>query len=73
MTALAQLAEADLATDTITPGVLGFLAVFFVGACLYFLMRSMRNRLAAVRFDEDAPAGPAATPGAAADDPARRS
>ncbi|MDT0327939.1 hypothetical protein [Nocardiopsis lambiniae] len=34
---------------TVTPGVLGFLVIFFIGVCLYLLMRSMTSRLNAVR------------------------
>ncbi|MBE1459995.1 hypothetical protein H4W79_004209 [Nocardiopsis terrae] len=34
--------------DTVTPGVLGFLAVFAIGVCLYFLMRSLVGKLRGV-------------------------
>ncbi len=34
--------------DTVTPGVLGFLAIFAIGVCLYFLMRSLVGKLRGV-------------------------
>ncbi|MEU3016537.1 hypothetical protein ABZ635_03970 [Nocardiopsis sp. NPDC007018] len=34
--------------DTVTPGVLGFLAIFAIGVCLYFLMRSLIGKLRGV-------------------------
>lgn len=34
--------------DTVTPGVLGFLAIFVIGVCLYFLMRSLVGKLRGV-------------------------
>lgn len=34
--------------DTVTPGVMGFLAVFAIGVCLYFLMRSLVGKLRGV-------------------------
>ncbi|MGW5879198.1 hypothetical protein ACWFMI_21890 [Nocardiopsis terrae] len=45
--------------DTVTPGVLGFLAVFAIGVCLYFLMRSLVGKLRGVsaRAEEFGPAG----------------
>lgn len=40
--------------DTVTPGVMGFLAIFAIGVCLYFLMRSLLGKLRGVsaRADE---------------------
>lgn len=40
--------------DTVTPGVMGFLAIFAIGVCLYFLMRSLVGKLRGVsaRADE---------------------
>ncbi|WP_017590714.1 hypothetical protein [Nocardiopsis ganjiahuensis] len=34
--------------DTVTPGVMGFLAIFAIGVCLYFLMRSLVGKLRGV-------------------------
>ncbi len=45
-TVLAQ--DFALDKDTVTPGVLGFLAVFAIGVCLYFLMRSLVGKLRGV-------------------------
>ncbi|WP_028648937.1 hypothetical protein [Nocardiopsis sp. CNT312] len=51
----------DLDTDTVTPGVLGFLAIFAVGLALYYLMRNMTGKLRALNADtEREGAGPAA-------------
>ncbi|MFV2196037.1 hypothetical protein [Nocardiopsis sp. LOL_012] len=53
----------DLDTDTVTPGVLGFLAIFAVGLALYYLMRSMTGKLRALNVGADAEregTGPAA-------------
>jgi hypothetical protein len=38
----------SLDKDTVTPGVMGFLAIFAIGVCLYFLMRSMMGKLSGV-------------------------
>ncbi|GAB3745244.1 hypothetical protein GCM10027590_62980 [Nocardiopsis nanhaiensis] len=38
----------DLDSDTVTPGVLGFLAIFAIGVALYFLMRSLLVKLRGV-------------------------
>lgn len=38
--------------DTVTPGVLGFLAIFAIGVALYFLMRSMTGKLLVVRGEQ---------------------
>ncbi|GAA4944697.1 hypothetical protein GCM10023224_29800 [Streptomonospora halophila] len=56
MNALAVLASDGPAADTVTPGVLGFIAVAAIGIALYFLMKSMRNRLAAIQVERDEPA-----------------
>ena len=45
-TVLAQ--DFALNKDTVTPGVLGFLAIFAIGVCLYFLMRSLVGKLRGV-------------------------
>ncbi len=61
---LAQQTEVD--KYTITPGVLGFLVVAAIGGVLYFLMRSMKDKLAHVReggFDQAVEAGPEAPAG----------
>ncbi|USY21258.1 hypothetical protein NE857_06435 [Nocardiopsis exhalans] len=44
----------SLDKDTVTPGVMGFLAIFAIGVCLYFLMRNMLGKLRGVsaRADE---------------------
>ncbi|MDA8368972.1 MAG: hypothetical protein M0026_03785 [Nocardiopsaceae bacterium] len=55
MNAALLLAEAELNTDTITPGVLGFIIIALVAAALYFLMKSMKKHLGTVqanRLDE---------------------
>ncbi|WP_017592305.1 hypothetical protein [Nocardiopsis potens] len=57
------LAQTEIDQNTITPGLLGFLAVAFVGGVLYFLMKSMRTKLDNVR--SGALAEPAAAEGAA--------
>lgn len=49
MSAVVLLADTDTPTDLVTPGVLGFLVVAFVGAVLYFLMKSMVGKLSRVR------------------------
>ncbi|MUL39750.1 hypothetical protein FZ103_00905 [Streptomonospora sp. PA3] len=69
MNALATLASDAPAADTITPGVLGFIAIAGIGLALYFLMKSMRKRLAAIQVEPDAPAesrADARSPGRAA-------
>lgn len=38
----------SLERDTVTPGVMGFLAIFAIGVCLYFLMRNMLGKLRGV-------------------------
>ncbi|MFW5416308.1 hypothetical protein J0910_06760 [Nocardiopsis sp. CNT-189] len=43
------LAQTEIDQDTITPGLLGFLAIAFIGGILYFLMKSMRTKLDNVR------------------------
>ncbi|QBI52496.1 hypothetical protein [Streptomonospora litoralis] len=53
MNALLTLADEGPAAETITPGVLGFIAVAGIGLALYFLMKSMRNRLAAIQVEPD--------------------
>lgn len=45
-TVLAQ--DFALDKDTVTPGVMGFLAIFAIGVCLYFLMRSLMGKLRGV-------------------------
>ena len=35
----------DLDTDTVTPGVLGFLVIFMVGVGLFFLMRNFVGKI----------------------------
>ncbi|MFC7326756.1 hypothetical protein [Marinactinospora rubrisoli] len=52
MTAAVVLADSQVAADTVTPGVLGFLACAFVGFALYFLMKNMRKQMARIDFDE---------------------
>lgn len=48
--------------ESVTPGVLGFITVALIAAALYFLMKSMRRRMANIDFDEgsDAPSPAAA-------------
>ncbi len=43
----------ELNSDTVTPGVLGFLVVFAIGVGLYFLMRSLMGKLRALPKDDD--------------------
>ncbi len=43
------LADSQINTDLVTPGVLGFLVVAFVGFVLYLLMKSMLGKLSTVR------------------------
>lgn len=43
----------DLDTNTVTPGVLGFLVVAAIGAALYFLMRNMSGKLGTLRGAEE--------------------
>ncbi|WP_200815744.1 hypothetical protein [Nocardiopsis sp. JB363] len=38
----------SLDKDTVTPGVMGFLAIFAIGVVLYFLMRNMTGKLRGV-------------------------
>ncbi|MBR8744370.1 hypothetical protein [Nocardiopsis sp. MG754419] len=38
----------SLDKDTVTPGVMGFLAIFVIGVALYFLMRNMLGKLRGV-------------------------
>ncbi len=70
----------SLDKDTVTPGVLGFLAIFVLGVALFFLMRSMTGKLSVVRAEAEvekqktseegrSPAG-ASTAEATAEDPA---
>ncbi|TQN32891.1 hypothetical protein FHX37_2878 [Haloactinospora alba] len=65
MSAAVLLADTDTPTDLVTPGVLGFLVVAFVGAVLYFLMKSMVGKLSRVR-DADTDAGEGTGDGTAA-------
>ncbi|GAA1100009.1 hypothetical protein [Nocardiopsis composta] len=53
------LAQTEIDQDTITPGLLGFLAIAFIGAVLYFLMKSMRTKLDNVRSGALAESAPA--------------
>ncbi|MFD0773170.1 hypothetical protein ACFQZ2_04435 [Streptomonospora algeriensis] len=65
MNALVTLASEGPAADTVTPGVLGFIAVASVGVALYFLMKSMRKRLDGIQVgpgDSRAGAEPAGAP-----------
>lgn len=52
----------SLDKDTVTPGVMGFLAIFAIGVALFFLMRNMTGKLEGVseRAEEagEKPAGP---------------
>lgn len=63
MNALATLASDGPAASTITPGVLGFLTIAAIGGALYFLMKSMRNRLAAIQVEPDGGDEPAPATG----------
>ena len=38
----------SLDKDTVTPGVMGFLAIFAIGVALFFLMRNMLGKLRGV-------------------------
>lgn len=38
----------SLDKDTVTPGVMGFLAIFAIGVALFFLMRNMTGKLEGV-------------------------
>ncbi|WP_150245426.1 hypothetical protein [Nocardiopsis quinghaiensis] len=49
--------DLELDSDTVTPGVLGFLVVFAIGVGLYFLMRSLMGKLRALPKDDDFTAG----------------
>ncbi|KIH97062.1 hypothetical protein LP52_21350 [Streptomonospora alba] len=53
MNALVTLASEGPAADTVTPGVLGFVAIASVGVALYFLMKSMRKRLDGIQVARD--------------------
>lgn len=44
----------SLNKDTVTPGVLGFLAIFALGVALFFLMRNMTGKLSVVRAEAEA-------------------
>lgn len=44
----------SLNKDTVTPGVLGFLAIFALGVALFFLMRNMTGKLSVVRTEAEA-------------------
>ncbi|MEU3307947.1 hypothetical protein ACWGSK_10680 [Nocardiopsis sp. NPDC055551] len=52
----------SLDKDTVTPGVMGFLAIFAIGVALFFLMRNMTGKLEGVseRAEEagEKPSGP---------------
>ena len=59
----------SLDKDTVTPGVMGFLAIFAIGVCLYFLMRSMMGKLRGVSAraeEQEAAEGQAAAEGSEA-------
>jgi hypothetical protein len=62
MNAALVLADAEISTDTITPGVLGFIVVALVGFALYLLMKNMRKQLGSVDFDEGPAPAEAAEP-----------
>ncbi|QRN82000.1 MAG: hypothetical protein JK586_10545, partial [Nocardiopsis sp. BM-2018] len=64
----------SLDKDTVTPGVMGFLAIFAIGVCLYFLMRNMLGKLRGVsaRADEQEAAEQGAHEQGAARAPRRR-
>ncbi|GAB3487117.1 hypothetical protein [Nocardiopsis coralliicola] len=49
MESAAALAQVQINSDTVTPGVLGFIVIAAIAAVLYFLMKSMRTKLATVR------------------------
>ncbi|PSK87376.1 hypothetical protein CLV63_13231 [Murinocardiopsis flavida] len=38
--------------ESVTPGVLGFITIALIATALYFLMKSMRRRMASIDFDE---------------------
>lgn len=44
----------SLNKDTVTPGVLGFLAIFVLGVALFFLMRNMTGKLSVLRAEAEA-------------------
>ncbi|MDS1272145.1 hypothetical protein RIF23_17790 [Lipingzhangella sp. LS1_29] len=54
-TILFALADSGVPDESVTPGVLGFLVIFAVGAGLFFLLRSMRQKLVQVREQPPAP------------------
>ncbi|MBB5999399.1 hypothetical protein [Streptomonospora salina] len=53
MNALLTLAGEGPAAETVTPGVLGFIAIASIGVALYFLMKSMRERLDGIQVERD--------------------
>jgi hypothetical protein len=60
MNAALVLADTQINTDTVTPGVLGFIVIAVIGFVLYFLMKSMLGKLREVKgkeFGEDSGAG----------------
>ncbi|WP_236700362.1 hypothetical protein [Allosalinactinospora lopnorensis] len=60
MNAALILADTQINTDTVTPGVLGFIVVAAIGLVLYFLMKSMLGKLREVKgreFGEEAGTG----------------
>ncbi|WP_148046371.1 hypothetical protein [Halostreptopolyspora alba] len=46
------LADSQINSELVTPGVLGFLVIAAIGSVLYLLMKSMIAKLHAVRGDE---------------------
>ncbi|MFC3997096.1 hypothetical protein ACFOVU_14280 [Nocardiopsis sediminis] len=65
MNAALVLANAEIATDTVTPGVLGFIVVALIGYALYLLMKNMGKHLAAVKERDFDGAGTGTTTAAA--------
>ena len=53
----------SLDKDTVTPGVMGFLAIFAIGVALFFLMRSMLGKMRGIstRAEEEREAEKART------------
>lgn len=50
--ALTSLADSEVADADVTPGVLGFILIFAIGVGLFFLLRSMRQKLLRIQKDE---------------------
>ncbi|WP_159941798.1 MULTISPECIES: hypothetical protein [unclassified Nocardiopsis] len=59
----------ELDSNSVTPGVLGFLVVFAIGVGLYFLMRNLTRRLRALPKDEEFAARVEAAGGERAEEP----